>query len=136
MTRLIFGIFFVVVSGGVAMADELPALIGVLSDGEWGWPEGENTCPLNPQKLEFSRSGEILTIRWNHTHDPAVYRVLYNDSDSITMLLNGEDRLTDSGDRVIWQLVVKGADRFCWRRTDWPGYACTPDLQRCDGEVL
>ena len=89
MTRLIFGIFFVVVSGGVAMADGLPTLIGVLSDGEWGWPEGENTCPLNPQKLEFSRSGEILTIRWNHTHDPAVYRVLYNDSDSITMLLNG-----------------------------------------------
>ena len=134
--RFVIAVLFIVIQASGATADDLPALADILSKGEWGWPEGENTCPLNPQRLEFSQDSETLTIRWSHTHDPAVYRILYNDSDSITMFLNGEDRVTDSGGKVIWQLRVMGEDRFCWRRTDWPGYACTSDLQRCEGDYL
>lgn len=134
--RPFLAIVFLVLHVGAANADDLTALVDTLSEGVWGWPEGENTCPLNPQRLEFSTDNETVTFRWDHTHDPAVYRILYHDSSSITMLLVGEDRLTDSGDSVVWQLLVKGEDRFCWRRTDWPSYACTPDLQKCESEYL
>lgn len=134
--RAFLGVLFLVLHVGAADADDLPALIDNLSNGAWGWPEGENTCSLNPQRLEFSPDNETVTFRWSHTHEPALYQILYHDSNSITMILDGEDRLTDNGDRVIWQLRVKDADRFCWRRTDWPGYACTADLRRCPADDL
>jgi pimeloyl-ACP methyl ester carboxylesterase len=32
----------------------------------------------------------------------------------------GETRKTESGDRVVWDLILLSPDSYCWRRTDWP----------------
>lgn len=108
-------------------------LVKNLETGHWAWPEGENTCAENPQQIELSDNHKTMTITWAHTNDPAIYDILYfNDKSSFTSLIRDEDRLTDAGDRVKWVLKIKDDNHFCWRRTDWPSYACTPNQIRCE----
>ena len=107
------------------------ALISSLENGRWGWPEGKNTCAKNPQTIRFADNRKTMTITWDHTHDPAKYNILYFDANTFTSIVERETRTTDAGDRVVWVLKVKDDTHFCWRRTDWPGYACTDSLVKC-----
>ncbi len=46
-------------------------------------------------------------------------------------LIVGETRLTDAGEPVVWDLVLKSEDSFCWDRTDWEQGGCTKNNARC-----
>lgn len=129
MNKLLVAVTVIFLVSLPALANE--KLISSLENGRWGWPEGKNTCAKNPQTIRFSANRKTMKITWDNTHNPATYKILYFDANTLTSIIDGETRVTDAGDRVIWKLKVKDDSHFCWRRTDWPGYACTDDLEKC-----
>lgn len=103
----------------------------MLERGSWGLQEGETSCAENPRTFRFSEDGRWMIVEWLHTYDADRYMVLYADPGSITTYIEGEERRTDTGDRVVWQLMMSRPDRYCWRRTDWPSHYCTSDRVIC-----
>ena len=91
-------------------------------------------------RFAFSEAGSEL-----HVHVPtgvyldstalgpdATYRIVGEASRVMRMQMVGEVRRTETGDLVVWDLVLLDADSFCWRRVDWPPEACTKRLTRCE----
>ena len=37
---------------------------------------------------------------------------------------------------VVWDLVLRSADRYAWHRADWVRGGYTREIQRCPGESL
>ena len=58
------------------------------------------------------------------------YRVLQSEPD-LRMAIEGETRMTPTGELVVWDLVLLSPDRYCWHRTDWPHGGCTKAIVRC-----
>jgi len=114
-----------------ARAEVSEVLVATLQSAPWGWPDGEHTCALDPQTIAFSPDRATMKFTWMTSGTLATYRVLYFEGDTLTAYIEGEDRLTEHGDRVIWVLKLQDKDHFCWRRTDWPSHACTQDQVRC-----
>ena len=62
----------------------------------------------------------------------AVYDVLEHTRSRIRGAIRGETRLTENGEPVVWDLVLRSPNRYAWHRTDWPPVALTGEIQRCD----
>ncbi len=129
MKNLLLAAAAVFLTTSPTLANE--ALVSSLESGQWGWPEGKNTCAKNPQTIHFADNRKTMEITWNNTHSPATYKILYFNANTITSILDGETRVTKTGDRIVWMMKVKDGTHFCWRRTDWPGHACTDHLKKC-----
>lgn len=71
-----------------------------------------------------------MTSNWG-PDETVSYRILYFEGNDVTMFLEGETRETELGDKVVWVLRLRDETAFCWRRTDWPDYACTAELTHC-----
>ena len=46
--------------------------------------------------------------------------------------LENEERLTDTGDPVIWIFRMIDDNNYCWGRLDWSADTCTPKRMRCE----
>jgi len=115
-----------------AKADESFWYSSILGGGSWGWIEGKNTCATNPHAINFSKDGSRMFYSWRHTYPDVTYQVLYADKNSLTSIIMGEERRTNNGDKVVWQLNLIDDNTYCWRRTDWPSDSCTRNIQRCE----
>lgn len=115
-----------------AQANDFERYVSVLGGGSWGWVEGKNTCATNPHSINFSDDRSTMYYSWRHTYPDATYQVLYWGEDSVTSIIRGEERLTENGDKVVWQLNLIDDNTYCWRRTDWPSHACTKSILRCE----
>ncbi len=129
----IFLILLVCNLAAPSTAKDLAEMANVLHTGQWGWVEGRNTCSKNPHEIRFTQDLSEMIISWDKIHDPASYSILYADTNSFTSIIQGEKRKTKLGDLVIWQLKMRNTSTYCWRRTDWPADACTPDVVQCVG---
>jgi hypothetical protein len=129
VSLFIYGLF-----ASLASAEEIQPFASILSNGSWGWSEGNGTCDKNPHTIRFSEDQTLMYYNWRHTHKEVTYNILYADKRSFTSIIKGEERHTESGDKVIWQLNVIDRNTYCWRRTDWPSHACTPNIVQCLGE--
>jgi hypothetical protein len=118
-----------------ALAGGFENTVQQLEAGEWGWPDGQNTCQLNPQTFRFSGDRNTLTISWKHTHDPAIYHLTDASEGVFVADIEGETRLTDAGAPVRWMLFMTGEDSFCWHRMDWDSGMCTKDQIKCPTSV-
>jgi len=61
----------------------------------------------------------------------SVYQVMYAEKNMITTVIDGEERRTDAGDRVVWVLVLNNPASYHWRRTDWKAEVRTAEIVRC-----
>lgn len=61
----------------------------------------------------------------------ARYTVVHRAKNRVLMFIDGEERLTDAGDPVLWWANFDGPDQFQWRRYDWPAGAATATWRRC-----
>jgi hypothetical protein len=108
--------------------------------GRWDWAEASPRCGDSAAQFAFSEAGPELRV-----HVPtgvylgstplgpdATYRIVSESPRVMRMHMLGETRRTETGDLVVWDLVLLEADSFCWRRTDWPPEACTKRLTRCE----
>ncbi|HQY45078.1 MAG TPA: hypothetical protein PK450_12970 [Paracoccaceae bacterium] len=117
-----------------AFAGGFEETVQYLEAGQWGWPDGDNTCEKNPQVFRFSADRATLTISWANTHDPAIYHLTMARRGFFVADIEGEDRLTDAGEPIRWMLLVTGSDSFCWHRMDWTFGQCTKNQIRCEAE--
>lgn len=60
------------------------------------------------------------------------YFVLQVQQNRVLTFIEGEQRLTDKGDPVVWWAIFEGPNRFRWRRYDWPTESRTiVEWRRC-----
>jgi len=109
-----------------------------MAAGVWDW-ESDSSCVANPQAIRFTpdRSTMILTMRRTWTNGAgqesrtAIYDLSNPTLSSVRGAIRGEERLTDAGDPVVWDLVLTSPESFAWHRADWPAGSLTGALRRC-----
>ncbi|MBI3703006.1 MAG: hypothetical protein HY244_03925 [Rhizobiales bacterium] len=100
--------------------------------GTWGWKDhAPSSCQTNPHTIVFSEGNSKMLLKHSKSANTTTYRVLYAEKNQITMLVDGEQRRTELGDRVIWVLDLKDSNTYAWRRTDWKRDSRTGDIVRC-----
>lgn len=117
-------------------ADDLSGMAQSLERSIWGWTTADSLCVDRVRRFDFNSDLTEMKNFLSGHDEPSVYELLAYKKGSITMQIYGEERLDPDGNPVIWELVFKGPDTFCWHRLDWPEGACTPDLVRCMPQPL
>lgn len=104
--------------------------------GTWGM-EGEGvSCADNPHTLAFSPDGLEMKLQYakggEGTPPTEVTYVVVSEGPGVLRLAkNGEDMRSEAGELVQWDLVLLGADSYCWHRSDWQAGGCTKPAVRC-----
>jgi hypothetical protein len=109
-----------------------------IATGVWDWAS-DSSCVANPQRIEFSadRSLMLLTMgrKWagpdGDSTRVAVYDLSERSPSHVRGAIRGEERLTEAGEPVVWDLVLLSPDKFAWHRADWGDWATTASLERC-----
>ncbi|HEU4994121.1 MAG TPA: hypothetical protein VFT29_04850, partial [Gemmatimonadaceae bacterium] len=110
-------------------------------EGRWDWSTRGKPCTDSAHTIAFSPDGKLMTITQQVTSiDTATgkdwtattYDILSSKPTRIRGAIRGETRRTGSGVPVVWDLVVIGPNRYAWHRTDWPAFAQTAGVIRCD----
>ncbi len=113
----------------------------LISNLEGVWDEvSENRCKEGFKTIEFSDDGNKLFILYSEagyieggeSRKIFEYEVLNFSNNRVRMILKDDPRLDSSGNPVVWHLVTKTKDTFCWGRDDWPLESCTPLRFRCE----
>ncbi len=121
---------------GTARADIFDDLSGTFGS----LTQSETTCRLNPHRTTFSADRATVRLAWaapftdyrGEARTEGRYTILGHDAVSITMRAEGETRLTEAGDPVVWIMRrTAGIDGYCWGRTDWPEARCIGVHVRC-----
>ena len=109
----------------------LPADVDVFEvvAGQWGWIRGDNSCDKNPHTITFS--ADRATMTYTDNEGTWEYDVLEHETGRIRGAIRGEKRLTDAGDPVVWDLLLRGPNMYAWHRTDWPATQTTDLILRC-----
>jgi hypothetical protein len=116
-------------------ADALPAraqsALGWV-EGQWRWENNETGCD-SAYSISVSRGDKyvISSYTWQGQRDTSEYRVLAHAPGVIRARIEGEKRLDEAGEPVIWDFVQLSDDSFCWHRADWGPDDCTNRLFRC-----
>lgn len=110
-----------------------------LLTGTWGWDEAQ--CAEGPYHVSFSDDGAIMyfdtddetmiTAEGGEARKRIVYQILWEADGVLRAVIEGEDRRTESGHVVGWDLRMIDEAHFCWHRWDWPRDACTQALIVC-----
>jgi hypothetical protein len=64
-------------------------------------------------------------------HRTAIYDLSNPTLSSVRGAIRGEERLTETGEPVVWDLVLTSPESFAWHRADWPAGSLTGTLRRC-----
>ncbi|MBX3503542.1 MAG: hypothetical protein KF889_29220 [Alphaproteobacteria bacterium] len=101
-------------------------------NGRW-FSEGAH-CAKGSTELRVA--ADRRTMASDGTYEGKAYRstylILAVEARRVLTFIQGEARLTATGDPVIWWAMILGPDRFAWRRYDWPRDSMTPArVRRC-----
>lgn len=106
--------------------------------GTWG--HDKEICLKDPIRISFSPDRKLMYhdtkqgLMMSDASKPnerLVYRILAEYESFLRTEIIGEDRLTDGGKIVKWDLLLINQNSFCWHRSDW-GKMCTEPLISCD----
>lgn len=105
--------------------------------GRWDYTSDAPACSVSPFTLDVASDRRQFTIRSEPTEEVAeplesVYEVLVVKPEFIRSRIIGEERLTEDGEPVIWDIIPLDESSFCWRRADWAEGGCTAPVIRCD----
>jgi hypothetical protein len=118
-----------------ALAQPAPASVAAFS-GRWQVVDtrtGRVQIPCHQGQLFVpTTDGKYVDLSFGEApNEPGIrYIVLQAQADRVMMFIEGEDRVTDLGDPVVWWAMFNGPDEFTWRRTDWPVEGRTPSAWR------
>jgi hypothetical protein len=111
--------------------------------GRWDWANHTRLCVDSTHTIEFRDGGRVMAItqqqQWvdstGRDRTTAVYDVFSQTKSKIRGQIRGEERLTESGEPVVWDLVLFGPNEYRWHRADWSSLGFTGRIIRCiDGE--
>lgn len=118
--------------------DEIDATLAESISGKWALATDPDGCGTSAHRISFSADRRAMNVEHDKPFEYngrqinlSRYRVLYAEGKSVTMYLDGEDRRTALGDRVIWILTLDGRESYYWRRTDWHAEGKTAARKRC-----
>jgi hypothetical protein len=138
--------------------DEAPAPVRITDEasanlafstavGTWDWESTDSTCLGNTHTISFSPDRSTMTLTFVKPLDAETgerdfhYRVIAAGEGavpgfphSILAAMEGETRRTESGELVIWGLLLATQNRYHWHRTDWPETGVTHAVVRCRGK--
>lgn len=104
--------------------------------GTWGWTTGDDDCARNPHIIEFSADRQAMTLSYPESKGDSIsswiYDIIEHEPGRIRAAIRGEQRRTDAGVPVVWDLLLRGPNLYVWHRSDWPALASTGLIQRCD----
>ena len=121
----------------VSVQSDLGGPIREVLVGNWQWKG--IPCDEAPS-YSFSNDGAFMYVRSERgmkmgdaskSYTDVTYMILDESSHVLRTQIDGEDRRTERGDIVVWDLVMLSQNGFCWHRTDWPAGSCTKVLRRC-----
>jgi hypothetical protein len=127
---------FLVGAGTSVDPESKPLRFREIASGVWGLEHQDLTCKGNAHTIEFSDDGTIMTLRYTRgiggkPPTKVAYRVISEGPGYLRMRMEGEERKTDDGELVVWDLVLLSLDSYCWHRTDWQQGGCTQPAVRC-----
>ena len=110
------------------------------AEGRWAWTTDTGGCAAKWHRISFSQDRRIMTITSSEPYagadgkvdSVAVYDILEHTRGRIRGAIRGETRLTADSQPVVWDLVLRGPDRYAWHRTDWVPGGLTREIRRCD----
>lgn len=116
-----------------------PEEIFAVVSGTWDWADADSTCAANPHTISFSDDHRLMYLvhrrPWSDTTGAerrvTVYDVREETDSRIRGAIQGEPRVTETGEPVVWDLLLTSRDSYVWRRTDWSFYAHTNPVGRC-----
>ena len=121
--------------------------------GTWAWTTSDSGCQAATHRISFSPDDKTMTIMSSPPFKNAdgqlesltVYDVLRHSRGSLRGSIRNERRRTAAGRPVVWDLELRGPNRYAWHRTDWLFFEHTAEIRRCgppykptpfDGPVL
>lgn len=135
-------VLILLLSAAPALAEEDPFF---RLSGTFGRPfTADSDCQTNPHTVRFLQGNHRARFEWpnlveDYEGKPRVfaeYSVQGLDGNGIIMALDGESRLTEAGEPVVWIMrPVARPDGYCWGRTDWPAARCIAVTLRCKGDA-
>jgi hypothetical protein len=99
-------------------------------EGRWQW-EGAG-CD-SAYTMHATHGGKYIEMTYTDggQRDTSVYRVLAHGPQVVRGQIEGEKRMDDEGNPVVWDFVQLSQGEFCWHRADWGNDSCTRTLLRC-----
>jgi hypothetical protein len=136
-SRFVLALPFVLVTACVSTRPPDQSVFSVLP-GRWASDQFPAFgCGGNWQEISFTRDRKLMLLKFKEESKeqeiPASavrYHVLQAEP-NLRMAIEGEKRVTPTGEPVVWDVVMLTPDKFCWHRADWEPGACTPALVRC-----
>lgn len=110
-----------------------------IAAGTWAWADDPAGCDESPRVVTFSEDLTEMRISYRTESTDSTeageatstYDILGYSAKSLRGVILGETRMTETGEPVVWDLVLRAEDRFAWHRTDWDPGAFTGDMVRC-----
>jgi hypothetical protein len=105
--------------------------------GSWDWEGADGFCSTNPHTISFSPDTSIMYLTgrlpWSDkdTTRVAVYDLFEHTQNRIQGKIRGETRLDESGQPVVWDLILTSHDSYQWHRVGWASSARTKTVRRC-----
>ena len=142
MRNLLLAVFVALTASCATVESQFDGSAGPFKQlvGKWAPQVEEKTDCTDAQTISFSKDFSVATFQFSKPFknsdgkevSSATYKILSVNDNAITMFLNGEKRLTNGGDPIVWTLVAIRENFYVWRQTDWgPGESTVPYL-RCD----
>lgn len=111
----------------------------VAVEGAWDWDGRPETCADNPHTISFTPDRGHMILTYPQPIDSATGRreARYAIQDVTRSWIRGnmlgETRQTESGELVVWDLVLTGPDSYRWHRADlaWNELGFSAELVRC-----
>lgn len=120
-------------------AQHLDPMIDALTAHRWGWAD-QAGCAGNRESFHFAPDRDRMEIRTDKPYETyngkidnkAVYRVVAWEPRLIRLAMEGETRLDQNGQPIVWDLSFSESfDEWVWVRNDWlPGSSTKPHV-RC-----
>lgn len=112
-----------------------------IAAGTWGWTTtpADSACGAGRHTITFSADRRLMYITqatpWTDpsgaVRQVSEYDILEHSGRHIRGRIRGETRLTDAGEPVAWDLVIRSPDAYQWHRTDWMALGHTARIERC-----
>jgi hypothetical protein len=111
-----------------------------VASGTWDWAGSDGFCVRDPHSISFDDDLTImrLTHREPYVHEDGTeqftweYDIVLHDRRRIRAIMRGETRFTETGDPVVWDLVLKSADVYRWKQTHLPVFGYSDENRRCE----
>lgn len=107
--------------------------------GRWAWTTDSSRCSTHWHDISFSPDHRVMTIANAYSFKGVdgkfdsltVYDIQAHTDAWIRAAIRGEQRLTEDGRPVVWDLVLRAPNRYVWHRTDWVVGGYTRAIERC-----